>query len=638
MEFTSNLTGEQQQQFAEYVASSPLALQQTNDAAKITFSITDALPDSLTSPEAYVIEVTRKGISVAAKSDEGLFYGFQTLLQMAQPQTDGSFAVPCALVEDAPRFNYRGLHLDVSRHYVSNEFIKKQLDAMARYKLNNFHWHITDGAGWRLQIDKYPELTSIAAFRPQASWKDWWKGNRHYCNETDSAAQGGYYTREDVAEILAYARQRHINVIPEIEMPAHSEEVVAVYPELSCYGEPYKNSELCIGNEKTFEFLQDVLLETMDMFDSPYIHIGGDEADKRAWAQCKKCQKRMRDENLENVDELQSYLIQRIQKFVESHGRRIIGWDEILEGGSNPNAIIMSWRGEEGGIKAAAAGHEVIMTPGGYCYLDSYQDAPHTQPEAIGGYLTLDHVYSYNPVVDELKDSLHLLKGIQANVWTEYMPTEEHMEYMMYPRLLAISEVAWTQPENKDWEKFREGALNEVVWLRNKGYNAFDLSKEHGQRKEARQEINHLAKGKKVTYNKPYSKYYPANDSLSLTDGWKGGWSYHDMRWQGFLNRDVDVVIDLEKIMPIQSISADFFQLAGPHIWLPKEVIFSVSTDGESYEVLKSIPTEVPVTEDKFTLVNYEWKGEAKARYIRCQGLTNGTRGSWIFTDEIVVF
>ena len=322
----------------------------------------------------YDLEIRPERIIISANNDEGLFYGVQTLNQI-MVSCAGS-ALPCLKIEDYPRFPYRGMHLDVSRHFFDTEFIKKQFDVIASYKLNRFHWHLTDGAGWRIQIKEYPLLTEVAAWRPAPTWKEWWNGNRHYCRQDVPGAYGGFYTREDIKDVLEYARSKHITVIPEIEMPGHSEEVLAVYPELSCSGEPYKNGEFCIGNENAFEFLETVLDEVISLFPSKYIHIGGDEANKEAWKKCPKCQQRMKDEGLKSVDELQSYLVHRIEKYLNSKGRELLGWDEILDGGLSPNATVMSWRGEKGGIQAVRMGHDAIMTPGEYCYFDAYQDNP----------------------------------------------------------------------------------------------------------------------------------------------------------------------------------------------------------------------------------------------------------------------
>ena len=638
--FSTNLPEEGKKEFTEYLQASPFALQPEAEGTQksvVSFTIIAPVSDQ-ESMESYQLSITGKGISVVAPSAAGLFYGFQSLLQLAEQEADGTFSFPLIEIKDSPRFSYRGLHLDVSRHFRTKEFLKKQLDAMARYKLNRFHWHLTDGAGWRLEIKRYPELTEQAAYRPYPNWKAWWKGGRKYCTKDAPGADGGYYTQEDAREIVEYARQRHITVIPEIEMPGHSEEVLAVFPHLSCSGKPYVNSEVCIGNEDTFTFLQNVLLEVMEIFPSEYIHIGGDEANMDSWRKCPLCQKRMKQEGLADVKELQSYLIHRMEKFLNEHGRQLLGWDEILEGGLAPRATVMSWRSEEGGIKAAKAGHDVIMTPGGFCYLDSYQDAPTTQPEAIGGYLTLEKVYSYDPIPEVLtKEGADYIQGVQANVWAEYITTAEHMEYMVYPRLLALAEVAWTQPDKKNWEHFRRCALKEVKWLQDNGYHPFDLSKEVGERPEAAIPVEHLGLMKTVKYTSPYAPQYTAGGDSALVDGLRGGWTYGDKRWQGFLNTDMDITVDLGEMKEISSIAAEFMQLSGPYVWLPREVIISISEDGNTFTEQARLHTDVPTTEDRLVFRTYEWDGKASARYVRYQALSNGIEGGWLFTDEIVI-
>ena len=375
--FSSNLSGSELDDLSAVLASSPFRLTVSENAgAAFRFERVDSLP-GISSAEGYRLTVGADGVRAEATTPSGLFYAFQSLLQLADDE-GGRFSLPFVRVSDYPRFGYRGLHLDVSRHFRSKEFVMKQLDAMARYKLNRFHWHLTDGAGWRLEIKRYPQLTEQTAYRPYPNWKAWWKGDRRYCLKDAEGAEGGYYTQDDVRQVLEHARRLHITVIPEIEMPGHSDEVLAVFPQLSCSGKPYKNGELCIGNDETFTFLENVLLEVMDLFPSEYIHIGGDEAAKNSWEKCPKCQARIRKEGLKDEKELQSYLIHRIEKFLNDHGRKLIGWDEILEGGLAPSATVMSWRGEQGGITAAKAEHDVIMTPGEFCYLDAYQDAPVT--------------------------------------------------------------------------------------------------------------------------------------------------------------------------------------------------------------------------------------------------------------------
>lgn len=637
----TNLKGEEKKMLMDYLETLPIHFKNGKKQTKenvVSLMITKANPQ-LSSPESYMLEVTPHKITVQATSGAGLFYGVQTLLQMAQPAMEGAWSVQATAIQDSPRFEYRGLMLDVSRHFRSKEFVKKQIDALAYYKLNRLHLHLTDAAGWRIEIKKYPLLTELAAWRPEANWKRWWnEGGRKYCRFDAPGASGGYYTQDDIRELVNYARERHITIIPEIEMPAHSEEVLTAYPELSCSGEPYKNADFCVGNEKTFTFLEDVLTEVMELFPSQYIHVGGDEAGKAAWKTCPKCQKRMKDEQLDNVDELQSYLIHRVEVFLNAHGRKLLGWDEILQGGLAPNATVMSWRGEQGGIDAVKSGHQAIMTPGSYCYIDSYQDAPYSQPEAIGGYLPLEKVYSYNPVPASLtSDEAKLIYGVQANLWTEYIETDEHCEYMIYPRILALAEVAWSASERKSWTDFRPRALKAVAYLQSKGYHPFDLKKEIGNRPEAAQPVQHLALGKTVKYNAPYNSSYPAQGDKTLTDGIRGSWTYSDGAWQGFISRDrLDITIDMGKSTDLHSIGADFMQVVGPEVFLPVEVIISVSEDGENFTELSRQTHEV-VKSDAVVFKNYAWNGNAKGRYVRYQARAGEEFGGWVFTDEIVV-
>ena len=603
----------------------------------LSLSITEK-NHQLPSPESYTLSVTPQQILIRATSGAGLFYGMQTLLQLAQPSGAGSYSIASVEIEDTPRFAYRGLMLDVSRHFSTKEFIKKQIDALAYYKINRLHLHLTDAAGWRLEIKKYPLLTEFAAWRTDPTWKQWWNGGRKYVRFDAPGAYGGYYTQDDIREILEYARQHYITVIPEIEMPSHSEEVLAAYPKLSCSGEPYKNSDFCVGNEETFTFLENVLTEVMELFPSEYIHIGGDEAGKSAWKTCPKCQKRMKDEHLANVDELQSYLIHRIEKFLNNHGRHLLGWDEILQGGIAPNATVMSWRGEEGGIAAVTSGHRAIMTPGAYCYLDSYQDAPYSQPEAIGGYLPLKKVYSYNPVPASLTaEQAELVYGVQGNLWVEYIPTPEHVEYMIYPRILALAETAWSAPERKSWPDFHTRALSAVADLQAKGYHPFDLKKEIGSRPESLQPVSHLALGKKVIYNSPYSSHYPAQGNTALTDGIRGDWTYGDGSWQGFISDNrLDVTIDMEKETSIHSVTAAFMQVVGAEVFLPETVVISISDDGTHFTELHKQHFEVS-KETPIRFTDISWQGEAKGRYVRYQAQAGSEFGGWIFTDEIIV-
>ena len=604
------------------------------DGNAILLQLADSLP-GIRSSEGYSLNVSSAGVVIQSLSNEGLFYGIQTLLQLAEQNKGNLEGVS---ITDEPRFPYRGIMIDVSRHFRSKEFIKKQIRLLSAFKINRLHLHLTDAAGWRLEIDKYPRLTEFAAWRRQASWKDWGKEGQLYCAQSDPEASGGFYTKEDIREILEYARLHCVTVVPEIEMPSHSEEVLAAYPELSCSGKAYKHADFCVGNEKTFEFLENVLSEVIELFPSQYIHIGGDEAGKASWKTCPLCQARMKREGLKDVDELQSYLIHRIERFLNAKGRSLLGWDEILDGGLAPNATVMSWRGEAGGIRAVKAGHHAIMTPGEYCYFDGYQDAPSSQPEAIGGYLPLSKVYAYNPVPDSLSAAERtLIEGVQANVWAEYIVTDEHFEYMLYPRAIALAEVAWSQPERKSWESFRSRILAIIPKIKAKGYDCFDFSKEIGNRPEALRSVEHMAVGKKVQFNIPYWSGYPANGEKTLNDGLRGGWNYNDKRWLGFVKgNEMDVVIDLGADTTIHSVAADFMQICGPYVYMPRQVIISVSSNNKDFTVLEEINHEV-IKDDTVSFKNFGWSGNATARYVRYQALPADIAGAVLFTDEIVV-
>jgi hexosaminidase len=419
--------------------------------------------------EGYRLRVYSDSIVISSETEVGIFYGLQTLAQMLPVDWQDEVQIPVCQIDDWPRFPYRGMHLDVCRHFYSVDFVKKYIDLMARYKLNTFHWHLTEDQGWRIEIKKYPKLTEIGAWR-------WEKDS----TGTDSSRYGGFYTQEQIKDIVDYAAKRFITIIPEIEMPGHSRAALAAYPQFSCSGKqlPVANRwgvfehVYCAGNDSTFFFLQDILDEVIALFPSTYVHIGGDECPKEAWEKCPKCQARIETEGLKNEHELQSYFIRRIEKYLISKNRKLIGWDEILEGGLAPEATVMSWRGISGGIAAAKEQHEVIMTPGAYCYFDHYQANPKYEPKAIGGYTTLKKVYSYEPIPDSLtKEEAKYILGAQANMWTEYIATEHHLEYMLLPRMLALAEVDWTNPKNKSWEDFNQRLQSQFQRFDREGTN-----------------------------------------------------------------------------------------------------------------------------------------------------------------------
>jgi len=411
--------------------------------------------ESSANSEAYTLTTSKKGIIIRGNSARGVFYGIQTLLQLLPPEvystaglsTKKGIKIPQVDIQDEPRYGWRGMHLDVGRHLFSIEFIKKYIDMLAMHKMNVFHWHLTEDQGWRIEIKKYPKLAEIGSIRKNA----------------DGTTYGGFYTQEQVKEVVAYAASRFIDVMPEIEMPGHSVAALAAYPELSCTGGPFEvrtawgisDDVYCSGKETTFTFVQDVLSEVIALFPFKYLHIGGDECPKDRWAKCPDCQKRMKAEGLKDEMQLQSYFVRRVEKFLIANNRSLVGWDEILEGGLAPEATVMSWRGVAGGIEAARQGHDVIMSPLSHCYFNIYQGDPKFEPMSFSGYLTLEKVYSYEPTPEELntEQAMHVL-GAQGNVWTEYIFTEKQVEYMVLPRMSALAEVVWTPKVLRDYEKF----------------------------------------------------------------------------------------------------------------------------------------------------------------------------------------
>lgn len=441
-----------------------LPIIQGNKAA--SGSVLMSIDTSVANTEGYTLTVTPKRIVIKARTAVGLFYAVQTIRQLLPPDVEKdsvvnniALKVPSCEIADEPRFGYRGMHLDVGRHMFPVAYIKRYIDMIALHKMNTFHWHLTEDQGWRIEIKKYPKLTEVGAFRKETVVGHAGKKSGVF----DGKPYGGFYSQEEAREIVAYAKSKFITVIPEIEMPGHSLAALAAYPGLSCTGGPFNVGTTwgivadvyCAGKEETFKFLEDVLTEVIDLFPGKYIHIGGDECPKTRWVKCPLCQKRIKDEGLKDEKELQSYFIKRIEKFLISKNKRLIGWDEILEGGLAPEATVMSWRGVAGGIEAAKQGHDVIMSPNKYVYLDYYQCEPDGQPLAIGGYLPLENVYSFDPQFAELsaEEQKHIL-GLQGNVWTEYLSTPQYMEYMAYPRMFAISEIGWTQGSKKDFEDF----------------------------------------------------------------------------------------------------------------------------------------------------------------------------------------
>lgn len=647
--------------------------------------------------EGYQLEIDEAGVRLTAKTETGLFYGKQTILQLLTPN-----GLPYVKINDHPRFPYRGLHLDVSRHFFDKEEVKKLMNVMSYYKLNTLHLHLTDAGGWRLQIDKYPKLTQEGAFRTQSDWREWWDNgkDRQYLKEGTEGAYGGYYTKDDIRDMLAYAAEKHITIIPEIEFPAHSDEVFVAYPELCCAGKSHTSGDFCIGNPKTFEFMENVLTEVIELFPSEYIHIGGDEAGKNTWKTCPKCQALMKKEKLANVDELQSYMIRKAEEFLNSKGRRLIGWDEILEGGLAPEATVMSWRGEAAGFKSARMGHDVIMTPGSYMYFDFYQADPRHQPVAIGGYTPIRKVYSYNPIPQDsltAEEAKHFL-GVQANMWTEYIPTPEHLEYMMFPRALAVAEIGWTPQEKRDWQDFKPRVNAHIPVLQRMGLNPFPLSNElefdmvvdtiqkeirvtmdaekypaeihyttdgstptasspiyqepivvkdsakivagifvNGQLQDrvSEQRVDyHKGIGKNIRFNSRLYPGYMAGGMNAIINGYRGGLTYLDQRWQGYTD-NLDCVIDLGEVMDLHQVSSKWMQLTGPGVYQPEKVEVLTSEDGKDFTSQGVIPTTIPQDKSDLTFQEYTFQGNWKARYVQLKA--QNPKG-FIFVDEIVIW
>lgn len=676
-------------------------LKKNKKGPKEGFRIIKAVDADNLSKNAYSIQIDEKGLLLRAWNVPQVINGIYTLVQLGYLQADPS-KIAYSTIVDEPRFAYRGLHLDVSRHFMPLSFVKKYIDIMAIYKFNNFHWHLTDGAGWRLEIKKYPELTQKAAWRTHTSWKDWWNNGRQYVEKGTPNASGGFYTQEEARELIDYAARKGINVIPEIEMPGHSEEVLAVYPELSCSGKPYSQGEFCIGNEKTFEFLKNVLDEVLTIFPSQYIHIGGDEAEKKHWETCPKDQALMQKEGLKSVDELQSYAIKQMDLYLQSKGRKLIGWDEILQGGLTEGATVMSWRGEDGGIKAANAGHDVIMTPGSHLYFDSYQTDPRTQPEAIGGYLTLDKVYSYDPIPAAIEgDKAKHILGAQANIWAEYVPTTEHVEYMVFPRALALAEVNWTNKDTKSWTDFQRRLQSHYKLLQDlnvnyyrpsfnvaytatynatKNNNKITLTTEQLTTDQIRYTIDSSEPTIQSTpYTGPFElsstghvnaayfqdsikigptlsfdidihraigkkvtyntqwSGYPAQKDSTLTNGIMGGLSYHDGQWQGFTS-PIDVVVDLERREEIHQVAMNFMQMIGPGVYMPGEMEVLLSDNGRTFRKVGTVPNDISDKESKLTFKRFELK-LAKAQQARYIKIkASNPKKGYLFTDEIIVY
>ena len=644
-------------------------------------------------PEGYNLVVEDNLITLKAGDKAGLVYGIQSLLQILPPvRTNAALEIPCMTIDDYPRFKWRGMHLDVSRHFFGPEVIKEYIDLMASYKLNVFHWHLVDDTGWRIEIKKYPKLTSVGAWRVDYNHIPW--SQRPQAKPGETPDYGGYYTQEQIKEIVEYAALRNITIVPEIEMPGHIASAIAAYPELSCNqkaqlpltGGDYTgiSSNYCAGNDSVFDFLENILTEVIDLFPSTYIHIGGDEVNKTSWEKCERCQKRIHDEGLKDEHELQSYFIKRIEKFLLCKNRKLIGWDEILEGGLAPQATVMSWRGESGGVEAAKMGHDVVMTPGKPCYFDHYQAGPAGEPLAIGGFNTLKTVYDYEPIPAALptESKQHVL-GAQANVWTEYIPTVSHLEYMVLPRMAALAEVVWLPAENKDWIDFNKRIQQHFKTYEQKGLNycagnatvaikpvssngslQVELSTElpgaeiyytidgsepdnkslkysepvniissaylkavsvvngkvMGQEAASQHFVVHQAVGRNVDYLNPVSRYYQADGPNSLTDGVRGTGNVGKY-WHGIVGKDLVATIDLGEVKDVGSIALGCLQKYVDWIFMPEKVVFETSVNGRKYKQVGEVLNPLAPGEAE-KIYDFKVSIEAlKARFIRVRAV-----------------
>ena len=632
---------------------------------KIIFTINDTIPNE----EGYELKIEEKNIFIESKNARGAFYAVQSLIQLLPLPSDlNSFKIPCLRIKDQPQFTYRGMHLDVGRHFFSVDFIKKYIDLMAKLKMNTFHWHLTEDQGWRIEIKKYPKLQEIAAYRKETLIG-------HYNNQPhqfDGKPYGGFYTQEQIKEVVAYALTRQVTIIPEIEMPGHSQAAIAAYPELGCSGKQVEVAtkwgvfdEVYCPKESTFKFLEDVIDEVVALFPGKYIHIGGDEAPKTNWKNCEYCQKLIKKEGLEDEHGLQSYFITRMEKYINSKGRQIIGWDEILEGGLAPNATVMSWRGTKGAVQAVKERHDVILTPGSHCYFDHYQSENENEPLAIGGFLPLEKVYHFNPIPEELtdKEATYVL-GAQGNVWTEYMQTEKQVEYMAFPRAIALSEVLWSSPEHKNYSDFihrleqyqkkldqlEVNYANHIYSVKgelinSKGNLAYQLSttsssypiyystdesfpsklysdpikvdssmhikavvlnsKNTALGAVFQQKINlHEGVGATIAIDKEPHPAYNAGGKGALINGISGNNKrYGDKEWLGFSGEDIIVTIEFDRPKNINTISTRFYNGNGQWIYAPNEIGFSFYLeDGKTVN-------DISILEEKNNLlVNYSYE------------------------------
>ena len=613
-------------------------------------------PDAFQETEAYTITVTPKQVKVFGSDAAGVFYGMQTLRKsLPIGEESDKVALPCGTIQDYPNYHYRGMHLDPARHFFDMDSVKMYIDMLAMHNMNTFHFHITDDQGWRVEIKKYPELTEIGAYRDCTVIG-------HNSNLYDSIRHGGFYTQDELRDLVQYAADRYINIIPEIDLPGHMQAALATYPDLGCTGGPYKvwsrwgisDDVLCAGNEKAMLFLEDVLNEIMDVFPSEIIHIGGDECPKVRWEQCPKCQAKIKelgiksDGRFSKEDYLQSYVMDRMEKVIEARGRRVIGWDEILEGQVADNAIIMSWRGTEGGIEAAKKGHDVILVPTSYFYFDYYQSEDMTtEPLGIGGYVPVEKVYSFEPELEELtpEEQKHIL-GIQANIWTEYIATFDHVMYMALPRAAALSEIQWCNKEQREYQHFVERCRHMA--------DLYDIY----HYRYATHIFNPtpivdtvpvtLATNKPIVLKEQPSKRYSGNGKGAeiLNDGVLGKNTYGSGRWLGFSGVPLDATFDLETPVTVSKVKYRANVNKGSWIYNPKDAMVLVSDNGVDFREVASEAYEITTWNDKDGIFSYELSFDSvEARYVEVvingNDLPKDHEGyggpAWLFVDEIEI-
>jgi hexosaminidase len=634
----------------------------TQDEAMANIIITKA--DEL-HPGQYQLDITQQKIRIRAKDAQGVFYATQTLMQICPPSIYGSIntkesklKLPCLWINDYPRFEYRGMHLDVCRHFFSADFIKKYIDFIAMHKMNYFHWHLTEDQGWRIEIKKYPKLTQVGSSRKETligSYND-------LPHKYDNKEYKGFYTQDEIKDIVEYAAKRFVTIIPEIEMPGHALAAIASYPELSCQSKPVDVAttwgvfeDVFCPKESTFEFLENVLTEVMDLFPGEYIHIGGDECPKERWKSCSNCKALMLNQGLKTEEELQSYFIHRIEKFINKRGKKIIGWDEILEGGLAPNATVMSWRGTKGGIEAAKEHHNVVMTPGSHCYFDHYQSLSLDEPIAIGGFTSVMKVYDFEPIPSELKgEERKYIIGAQGNVWTEYILNEAHVEYMALPRMSALSEVVWSPESARNKEDFKKRLSEHLLRLKSRNVNfathIFDPEIKTRPTENGHLEISLIASkpndviryaidheptdsdqkyekpvimsssgrfycrstgevkgtllsinfeksnsfGKNITLKDQPSEKYPGSEGPNtLVDGLRGGKRFNGLNWLGFGGKDLEAVVDLGKIQQVGDVAVGSINNVGAWIHAPKKLIIYLSKDGVDYNLASDKKAEL---------------------------------------------